>query len=179
MERAGLILDVTHMAEASFWQAMKLFHGPVIASHSNCRAITMRKVAMNDPTTIANGERHLSDDMIRVLVERDAVIGIVPFNRFLDGTWTRTRRFDTTLELVVQHIDHICQLTGSARYVGLGSDIDGGFGRDETPLELDTVADLAKLADALRAAGYSEDDIVGIMGGNWWRFMERALPSAL
>jgi membrane dipeptidase len=139
----------------------------------------MRKVAMNDPTTIANGERHLSDDMIRVLVERDAVIGIVPFNRFLDGTWTRTRRFDTTLELVVQHIDHICQLTGSARYVGLGSDIDGGFGRDETPLELDTVADLAKLADALRAAGYSEDDIVGIMGGNWWRFMEGALPSAL
>ncbi|HEY7416285.1 MAG TPA: membrane dipeptidase [Ktedonobacteraceae bacterium] len=179
MEHLGLILDVTHMAETAFWQAMESFQGSVIASHSNCRAITMRNVPDNDPTVIANGQRHLSDDMIRALAERGAVIGVVPFNRFLDGTWTRTHRFDTTLDLVVRHIDHICQLTGSARHVGLGSDIDGGFGRDETPLELDTVADMVKLADALHTAGYQDDDIVGIMGGNWCRFMESALPSAL
>ena len=180
MERVGLILDVTHMAEAAFWQAMERFHGPVIASHSNCRAITMRNIPDDDYlTVIANAQRHLSDDMIRALAERDAVIGVVPFNRFLDGTWARTRRFDTTLDLLVRHIDHICQLTGNARHVGLGSDIDGGFGRDETPLELDTVADMIKLADALRSTGYREEDIVGIMGANWCRLMESALPSAL
>lgn len=165
MERVGLILDVTHMAEESFWQALEHFHGPVIASHSNCRVFT--------PT-----DRHLSDDMIRALAERDAVIGIVPVNFFLDGKWNRHNRFEIGLDQMVRHIDHICQLTGDALHVGIGSDIDGGFGRDETPEELDTVADLAKLADALRHKGYKEDDVIRIMGGNWRRFLERALPGA-
>jgi membrane dipeptidase len=165
MERVGLILDVTHMAEESFWQALEHFHGPVIASHSNCRVF-------------APSDRHLSDHMIHALAERDAVIGIVPANFFLDGTWNRHNRFKIGLDQMVRHIDHICQLTGNALHVGLGSDIDGGFGRDETPEELDTVADLAKLADALRQKDYKEEDIIRIMGGNWQRFLERSLPSA-
>jgi membrane dipeptidase len=176
MDRLGLILDTTHLAEESFWQALQYYRGPVIASHSNCRTLTMRK--FDEHTRQANGQRHLSDDQIRALVERDAVIGVVPFNAFLDATWTRENRFETGLDLMVRHIDHICQLAGDALHVGLGSDIDGGFGRDETPQELDNVADLAKLADALRAAGYKEEDVVNVMGGNWRRFLERALPAA-
>ncbi len=163
MERVGMILDTSHLAEESFWQALERFHGPVIASHSNCRVFT--------PT-----DRQLSDDMIRALAERDSVIGIVPVNFFLDGTWSRSNRFPLGLDQMVKHIDHICQLVGDARHVGIGSDIDGGFGRDETPQEMDTVMDLAKLADALRSAGYKEDDIAGIMGRNWQHFLERALP---
>jgi membrane dipeptidase len=176
MDRLGLILDTTHLAEESFWQALQHFHGHVIASHSNCRTLTMRK--FDEQTRQANGQRHLSDDQIRALLERDAVIGVVPCNAFLDATWTRENRFDIGLDLVVRHIDHICQLAGDALHAGLGSDIDGGFGRDETPLELDTVADLARLADALRSAGYKEEDVINIMGGNWRRLLERALPSA-
>jgi membrane dipeptidase len=165
MERVGLILDTSHLAEESFWQALEQFQGPIIASHSNCRAFT--------PT-----DRHLSDDMIRALAARDSVIGMVPVNYFLHGDWSSANRFPIGLDQMVRHIDHICQLVGDARHVGIGSDIDGGFGRDETPEEMDTVADLAKLADALRIAGYKEDDIVGIMSGNWQRFLERALPKA-
>jgi membrane dipeptidase len=163
MERVGLILDTSHLAEESFWQAFERFHGPIIASHSNCRALT--------PT-----DRHLSDDMIRALVERDGVIGIVAANPFLDSSWNCDKRCEVHLERMVQHIDHICQLAGDSLHVGLGSDIDGGFGRDETPVELDTVADMPRLADALRGAGYSEEDVLRIMGGNWQRFLERALP---
>lgn len=163
MERTGLILDTSHLAEESFWQALQHFAGPVIASHSNCRAFT--------PT-----DRHLSDDMIRALVERDAVIGVVAANPFLAHGWSRTHRFPVGLNQMVRHIDHICQLSGDALHVGIGSDIDGGFGRDETPTELDTVSDLAKLADALRGSGYSEEAVINIMGGNWRRFLARALP---
>lgn len=163
MERVGLILDTSHLAEESFWQALQSFHGPVIASHSNCRIFT--------PT-----DRHLSDDMIRALAERDSVIGVMPVNAFLDGTWSRDNRFQISLADVVRHIDHICQLTGTTRHVGIGTDVDGGFGREETPVELDTIADIAKLADALKHKGYREEDVVGIMGGNWRRFLAQALP---
>ena len=165
MERVGLILDTTHLAEESFWQALAHFSGPVIASHSNCRVF-------------APGDRQLSDDMIRALAERDGVIGIVPYNKFLNGNWTRHQHFPVTLDQIVLHIDHICQLTGDALHAGIGSDIDGGFGRDETPVELDTVADIARLADALRNIGYPEDAVINIMGGNWRRLLEHALPLA-
>ncbi len=165
MERVGMILDTSHLAEESFWQALELFQGPIIASHSNCRVFT--------PT-----DRHLSDDMIRALAQRDSVIGIVPVNYFLHGDWSNTNRFPVGLDQMVKHIDHICQLVGDARHVGIGSDIDGGFGRDETPQEMDTVTDLAKLADALRSASYKEEDIISIMSGNWQRLLERSLPQS-
>ncbi len=164
MEDAGLILDTSHLAEESFWQALQRFQGPVIASHSNCRAIT--------PT-----DRHLSDDMIRALIERDSVIGIVLANPFLHPEWTRSNRFEIGFDQVIRHIDHICQIAGDALHVGIGSDIDGGFGRDETPGEMENVADVAKLADALSRAGYAELDVQRIMSGNWQRFLERSLPA--
>jgi membrane dipeptidase len=165
MQRLGYILDVSHMAEESFWQVLEAFQGTIIASHSNCRALV-------------NTPRHLSDDMIRALCERGGVIGIALFNRFLSTEWSRQNHLRLSLTHVVAHIDHICQLMGSSAYVGIGSDIDGGFGRDETPEELDTVADLPRLAEALQHAGYGQDDIVRIMGGNWLRLLEQALPPA-
>lgn len=117
--------------------------------------------------------------MIRAFAERGGVIGIVPYNKFLTGDWTREHRFPVTLDRIVLHIDHVCQLTGDALHVGIGSDIDAGFGRDETSLELDTVADIAKLADALHNIGYPELAVINIMGGNWRRFLAWNMPCRL
>jgi membrane dipeptidase len=164
MERTGMVLDVSHLSDESFWQSLDYFQGgAVIASHSNCRALVP-------------GERHLSDEMIRAMIARNGVIGVSPYNSFLVADWGKTRT-PTSLEHLIRHIDHICQLAGNARHVGIGSDIDGGFGRDETPVELDTVADLAKLRDALGDAGYSAEDIVCILSGNWLRLLQRSLPA--
>jgi membrane dipeptidase len=162
MQRLGVILDVSHLAEASFWEALHRFSGAVIASHANCRAYV--------PT-----DRHLSDDMIRALAARDAVIGTVLANQFLVGGWKRGDPLPH-LDAVVRHIDRISQLTGTARHCALGSDFDGGFGVESTPAEFDSVADLEKVADALATAGYSETDIEGILGSNWLRLLARALP---
>lgn len=163
MERLGVVLDVSHLAEESFWQALDRFAGPVIASHANCRALV--------PT-----DRQLSDDMIRALAERDAVIGAVLANQFLVAGWTHAAG-PVTLDAVVRHIDHIAQLTGTTRHCAVGTDLDGGFGVESTPAELDSVADLPRLADALARHGYSQDDIGGILGGNWLRLLEQSLPA--
>src|SRR5262249_47892800 len=149
--------------EESFWQALERFGGPVIASHSNCRALV--------PT-----DRHLSDQMIRAIAERDGVIGTVLANQFLVSGWTPAAG-PVTLEAVVRHIDRICQLTGSARHSALGSDFDGGFGVESTPDAFDSIADLSKLAGALAQRDYSPADIEGILGGNWLRFLSHALPA--
>jgi len=165
MERAGLILDVSHLAEESFWPALDVFGGPVVASHSNCRALVP-------------GERQLSDDMIRALVACGGVIGIVFYNRFLKPGWTPEQGKDAvTLSDVVAHIDHICQLAGSANHVGIGSDLDGGFGAEATPAEIDTVADLPRLAAALAAAGYDSAARDNIMGNNWLHLLQQTLPA--
>ena len=162
MWRLGVILDMSHMADESFWQAIERFDGPVIASHSNCRAYIP-------------GDRHLTDDMIRAIASRDGVIGTVLANSFLVAGWTHDDA-PVTLDAVVRHVEHICQLTGSAHHCGIGSDFDGGFGVESTPEELDNVGDLGKIGDALTRAGYSDADVAGILGGNWLRLLEQALP---
>ncbi|HEU5013081.1 MAG TPA: membrane dipeptidase [Roseiflexaceae bacterium] len=167
MERVGMVLDVSHMAEEAFWQALDVFGGTIVATHANCRAFVPGE----------RSDRQLSDAMIKALIERDAVIGAVLYNRFLDGSWTPERGKEALgLDTVVRHIDHICQIAGDTRHVGIGSDFDGGFGREAIPRELDSVADLPQLAGALRDAGYATHDIEGVMGGNWLRLLERALP---
>jgi membrane dipeptidase len=164
MERAGLILDASHMAERSFFESLDLFHGALIASHSNCRAFV-------------NTDRQLSDEMIRAIVARDGVIGIVLYNRFLKADWEKSARKDAvTLADVARHIQHICDLAGNAHHIGIGSDFDGGFGMEAAPREIDTVADVQKLGDALTAA-FSDTDIANILGGNWIRLLRRALPA--
>jgi membrane dipeptidase len=167
LAHAGLILDTSHMAEESFWQALDLFDGPVIASHSNCRTLVPG----------SNADRHLSDEMIRALIERDAVIGMVLYNAFLTPDYQKGQPKDRVgIDAVLRHIDHICQLAGSVRHVAIGSDMDGGFGSEGLPRELDSVADLSLVGAALRGAGYSAADTAAIMGGNWLRMLEQALP---
>jgi membrane dipeptidase len=162
LDRAGIIHDTSHLAEESFWQLLERTSGPVMASHSNCRAIV--------PT-----DRQLSDDMIRALVQRNGVIGINFFDKFLLSPDEYGKR-RATLSDVVRHIDHICQLAGNANHVALGTDMDGGLGREEIPEEIATSADLAKLSDALRKSGYDQAAVTGVMGANWLNFFRRALP---
>ena len=160
MEQLGIILDVSHLAEESFWQALELFQGTIIASHSNCRAYI--------PT-----DRHLTDEMIHALAERDGVIGTVLLSMFLDPSWTPRTDTPVTLNAVVRQIDRICQITGSTTHCAIGSDFGVGYA---TPVEFDSVADIAKLINVLRNLGYSEADIENIMGGNWLRVLRRSLP---
>ncbi len=162
MADLGLILDITHLSEKASLEALERYAGPVVATHCNARALVP-------------GPRQLSDDQLRRLAERDGVTGIVLYNRFLKAGY---RPGDgpqaVTLDHVTAHIDHVCQVLGSSAYVGLGSDLDGGFGAADIPAELDSVADLGRIARALAARGYATVDIEGIMGGNWVRILRTA-----
>lgn len=160
----GIALDMSHLAEESFWEALRLYDGPMLASHANCRAFV--------PT-----DRQLSDEMIRAIVERDGVIGVVPFNGFMVPGWTPQQgKQAVTLAAVVQQIEHICALAGDTRHVGIGSDLDGGIGVEGIPAELDSIADLPRIGDALRERGWSEQDVAGVLGGNWARWLRTSLP---
>ena len=161
MEECGMILDLTHLADESFWEALSLFHGPVLASHNNCRALVP-------------GDRQYSDDQVKAIVERDGVIGAVFDAWMLVRDWKITTPNTATLASVVDQMDYICQLAGNARHVAIGSDLDGGYGTEQTPTDLDTIADLQKIPEILRSRGYREDDIAGIFHGNWMRFFEKA-----
>lgn len=163
MERAGVILDATHLADASFFEALDLFHGPVLASHANCRALVP-------------GDRQLTDEMLRLLIERDGVIGAAMDAWMLEPGWVRgvTTNERVTLETVVDHIDRVCQLAGDARHAAIGADLDGGYGTEQCPNDLDTIADLQRIPELLRGRGYGEDDIAAIAHGNWLRLLQRA-----
>jgi membrane dipeptidase len=156
-----VLLDLSHMAEASFLEALERYAGPLIASHSN-------------PRRFCDTDRHLSDEMIRRLAERGGVMGVVLFNAFLTQQWDRRTRLP--FEIVPDVIDYVCQLLGSAEHVGIGSDFDGGFGMESTPQRLDTTTDLLLIGEALRARGYTEADIAAIMHGNVLRQLRAALP---
>lgn len=161
-----MILDVTHLSDDSFWEAVERFHGPVLATHSNCRALVP-------------GDRQLTDDMLRHLIERDAVIGAVLDAWMLQPNWIRgeTTPENVTLNNVVDHIDYVCQLAGNARHAAIGSDLDGGYGTEQTPNDLDTIADLQEIADLLRDRGYAESDIELIFHGNWSNLLKRVWTS--
>jgi membrane dipeptidase len=163
MEDAGIILDVTHLADDALYQALDAFGGPLLASHSNCRSLVP-------------GDRQLTDDMIKRLVARDAVIGAALDAWMLYPGWTKG---ETTNEVVsmkdyVDHIDHVCQVAGNARHAAIGTDLDGGYGTEQCPRDLDTIADLQVVATMLRDRGYSESDVEGIMYGNWVGLLERS-----
>jgi membrane dipeptidase len=163
MREAGMILDVTHLSDGSFWEAVDLFKGPVLASHNNCRALVP-------------GDRQFSDDQIRYLVARGSVIGAVCDTWMLYPGWQKGKTPNTvvTLEAVVDHIDHVCQIAGNSFHSAIGSDLDGGYGTEQCPCDLDTIVDLQKIPDMLRRRSYSENDIQGIMHGNWLRFFHTA-----
>jgi membrane dipeptidase len=165
MERVGMALDVTHLSDQSFDEALDVYGGPVLASHHNCRALVPH-------------QRQLTDAQVRQLIARGAVIGTALDAWMLHPGWmrgvTRPEEAGVKLETMVDHIDHICQLAGNARHAAVGTDLDGGFGREQSPCDLDTIADLRRLPDLLRRRGYSPDDITGILHGNWLRFFRAA-----
>jgi membrane dipeptidase len=166
----NFLLDLSHMDEAAALESLDRYEGPLIATHSNCAAL-MKGSETN---------RHLPDQVIRGLIERDGVIGLIPLNTFLKVGWLRksgSRREEVSLDAFIAHIDHICQLAGDANHAGIGSDFDGGFGFQSIPHELDTIADLQMIASKLIERGYSQADAENVLGGNWLRFLRQHLPS--
>ena len=165
MEELNMILDVTHLCDDAFWQSLEYFHGHIWASHNNCRALV-------------NHNRQFSDEQIKVLIERNAVIGGALDAWMLVPNWVRgistPGAMHCNLETAIDHLDHICQLAGNTDHVGIGSDLDGAFGKEQCPADLDTIADLRKIGPLLKKRGYNEDDIQKIMHGNWLRFLRHA-----
>ena len=166
MASVNAVLDLSHMAERAYLQAVERYTGPIIASHSN-------------PRRFCDSDRNLSDEMIHLLAERDGVVGVVLFNPFLHPTWQQGERRSTVpYSTVLDAIDYICQITGSAAHVGIGSDLDGGFGVNSVPAGIDTIMDLWWLTSGLRRRGYNEADIEAIAGGNFIRKLRQALPGS-
>ncbi|HSJ88839.1 MAG TPA: membrane dipeptidase [Anaerolineales bacterium] len=163
MESENVILDLTHLSDQAFWQALDRFSGVVLASHNNCRALVPH-------------QRQFDDQQIRAIVSRDGVIGAAFDNWMIRASWTLGAKDNdqVTLAHVTDHIDHICQLAGDSQHAAIGSDLDGGFGREQSPSDLDTIADVQHIADILSQRGYKDTDIASIMHGNWLRLLRAA-----
>ncbi len=163
MERHGVILDMTHLSDQAFWQALDHYSGLVIASHNNCRALVPH-------------QRQFSDEQLRAVIERGGVVGAAFDTWMLRLGWRKGAHDNPPVYLanVVDHIDHVCQLAGSSAHAAIGSDLDGGFGREQSPTDLDTIADLQQIGVLLAERGYSADDIAAIMHGNWLRVLRQA-----
>ena len=164
LKAAGIIVDLTHTTDQAFWEILDIYDGPVAASHHNCRAL-------------APGQRQLTDDMIKAIAERGGVIGVAFDVWMLDPEWKREipcyeQSTKVTLETVVDHVDHINQLLGNANHSGIGSDLDGGFGYEQAPRDLNTIADLQRLKGILESRGYSDEDVRNILHGNWIRLLK-------
>lgn len=165
MEKLGIILDATHLCDDAFWQAMDHFNGPVWASHNNCRALV-------------DHNRQFSDEQITALITRGAVIGAPLDTWMMVPGWVRGKStplgMQCNLNVAIDHIDHICQLAGNSLHVGIGSDLDGGYGKEQSPYDLDTITDLRHMPELLRARGYSANDIENICHKNWLRFLKQS-----
>ncbi|GET22461.1 dipeptidase [Prolixibacter denitrificans] len=163
MEELDMILDMTHLNDDAFWHALDIYHGSIWASHNNCRHFV-------------DHNRQFSDEMIRELVNRNAVIGVALDAWMMVPDWIRgvstPKDRNVTLDIMVDNIDHICQLAGDSRHVGVGSDLDGAFGNEQCPYDLDTIADIRKLPALLQKRGYNNSDIQNIMHGNFIRFLQ-------
>ena len=165
MGRLNIILDATHLCDDAFWDALTIFNGPVWASHNNCRALV-------------NHNRQFSDDMIKVLIERGAVIGSALDAWMMMPGWIRQQStpeaMDCSLDKMIDHMDHICQLAGNTLHVGIGTDLDGAFGKEQCPYDLETIEDLKLIPGLLKKRGYAQQDVENIMHGNWLRFLYNA-----
>ncbi len=163
MERLGIPLDLTHLSDQAFWQALERFQGPVLASHNNCRALVPH-------------QRQFSDEQLKAIIERDGVIGAAFDNWMLKPGWIigESDPRSVTLEDVADHICHVCELAGDARHAAIGTDLDGGFGKEQSPSDLETIADVHKLALILSKRGYGGEAIEAIFYLNWWRWLREA-----
>ncbi|MDO8835142.1 MAG: membrane dipeptidase [Vicinamibacterales bacterium] len=165
MERLNIILDATHLCEESFWESLHLYRGPVWASHNNCRVFVPHN-------------RQFSDEQVQALIARDAVIGVAFDAWMLVPGWVRgtstPENMGVTLKQVVDNIDHICQVAGNSRHAAIGSDLDGAFGTEQCPADVDTIADLQKIPGLLAQRGYTSEDIENVCSGNVIRFLRHA-----
>jgi membrane dipeptidase len=165
MERLNIILDATHLCDDSFWEALDHFNGHIWASHNNCRALV-------------NHNRQYSDGQIKALITRGAVIGLALDAWMMVPNWVRgqstPRGMNCNLEVMVNHLDHICQIAGNTLHVGIGSDLDGAFGTEQCPYDVENIADLQKIPALLTKRGYTAEDIKNLMQGNWLRFLRKA-----
>jgi membrane dipeptidase len=165
MQQLGIILDVTHLCDRCFWEALDCYDGPLWASHQNCRKL-------------APWNRQFADDQIRAVVERGGVLGMAFDAIMMVPGWvhlrSRPEEFNLRIERICEHIDHVCQLAGSAQHVAIGTDLDGGFGTEQTPMDLDSIADLRTLPGLLRERGYTDEDVTGILWANAVEFLRRA-----
>jgi membrane dipeptidase len=165
MEDLNIILDATHLCDESFTEAMEHFNGHVWASHHNCRALV-------------NHNRQFSDDQFKMLIERGAVIGMPMDAWMMVPNWERGKStpqsMGVTLNTMIDHLTHICELAGNTDHVGLGTDLDGGFGKEQCPSDIETIADLQKIPDLLLKRGFSSDDVKKICHQNWLNFLEKA-----
>lgn len=164
MENLGIILDVTHLCDESFWEALDHFRGPVWASHNNCR-------------TLVPHMRQFSDEQIKALIERNAVIGGPLDAWMMVPGWKRgvstPQATGCSLETMIDHFDHICQIAGNANHIGIGSDLDGAFGKEQCPSDIETIADLQRLETLLAKRGYAIPDIKKVLHANWIGFLRR------
>ncbi len=164
MDRLGMILDITHLTDEGFRQALDLFKGPVWASHHNSRALV-------------DHQRQLTDDQIRELIRRDAVIGGSLDVWMMVPGWVRGKsdpvKDGAPLERIIDHYDQICQIAGNSRHIAVGSDLDGMFGKEQCPYDLETIADLQHLEGLLSKRGYTDEDIRNVLHGNWLRFIRK------
>ncbi|PKA97880.1 membrane dipeptidase [Flavobacteriaceae bacterium MAR_2009_75] len=163
IERLNLILDATHLCDQSFWETLDYYNGPVWASHNNCRALV-------------DHNRQFSDEQIKALIERGAVIGMALDAWMMVPNWKRgkstPKAMNCSLEQTLNNIDHICQIAGNAKHVGIGTDLDGGFGTEQCPMDVDTIADLQKIPELLQDRGYKNHDIEAIMSRNFLNFLK-------
>jgi membrane dipeptidase len=166
MADLGILLDVTHLSDQAFWQALSRYDGPILASHNNCRALVPH-------------QRQFTDQQLRAIFQRDGVIGAAFDAWMLQPGWIQGQSSNETVSLsdVVDHIDHVCQLAGNSRHAAIGSDLDGGFGREQSPHDLKTIADLQELPALLANRGYGQSDIAAIMHGNWLRLLRNSWQS--
>jgi membrane dipeptidase len=158
MAEQGFIWDISHLAEEGVWQGLDLGFHRVCASHANAQTLI--------PT-----DRHLSDEIICAVAERNGVIGLVLYNGFLESRWKQDKTIVVTLdEHVRRQAEYIAKLT-SWKHVGIGSDLDGGLGLEESPLEINTVADLYKVGAIVPAEVRD-----AVLSSNWMSFLRRSLP---
>ena len=165
MERLNIILDATHLCDDAFWQALDLFGGHVWASHNNCRSIV-------------DHNRQYSDEQIRELINRDAIIGAAMDAWMIVPGWVKNQstpeNMQCNLEKLTDHVDHICFLAGNSRHVCIGTDLDGGYGREQCPSDIETIADIRRWPEIFIKRGYTEEDISNIFHDNALRFLRNA-----
>ena len=164
IEELNLILDVTHLSDTSFWETIEIYNGNLWASHNNCRKFV-------------NHNRQFSDDQIKEIIRRDGVIGVPLDAWMMVPNWIRGKStpeaMGVSLNQMIENIDHICQLSGNSNHVGIGTDLDGAFGVEQTPTDIDTIADLQKVPLMLKKIGFSESDVEKVMNQNFINFLKR------